>query len=305
VYVAKFGYLGAVEEMENNHPNDWVAFVPYSWPRTASTGNGRYNCVACPLGTNYQYARMALLFPHSTINADGSNNNTEITPFDKDPTTNAVPSANFVDTPRADGNTCFAMALMHCYNQFAVTPSTDTTLRTYVSSTPINFPTAMAGGMGRKGAQKVIIFETDGLPNTTATASLANAGSYSYYQIRYDMNHPGSAEYPSVSTYSNNNATVTSQIYTLVQQLANTYSTQRNPFRLYSIGFGPVFAGPDANSALQTLQTMQYYAGTQTSASTPLDASQIVTGTDSQMQAKMATAFKSILQKGVQIALIK
>ena len=76
-----------------------------------------------------------------------------------------IPSANFVDTPRADGDTCFAMALMLCYNQFAVTPSTDTTLRTYVTSSPITFPTGMAGGMGRKGAQKVIIFETDGLPN--------------------------------------------------------------------------------------------------------------------------------------------
>ena len=48
----------------------------------------------------------------------------------------------------------------------------------------------MAGGMGRKGAQKVIIFETDGLPNCSATASLVNAGTYSYYKIRYDMNNP-------------------------------------------------------------------------------------------------------------------
>ena len=70
-----------------------------------------------------------------------------------------------MDTPRADGDTCFAMALMLCYNQFAVTPSTDTTLRSYVTSSPITFPTGMAGGMGRKGAQKVIIFETDGLAN--------------------------------------------------------------------------------------------------------------------------------------------
>ncbi len=70
-----------------------------------------------------------------------------------------------MDTPRADGETCFAMALMLAYNQFAVTPSTDATLRTYVTSSPITFPTGMAGGLGRKGAQKVIIFETDGMPN--------------------------------------------------------------------------------------------------------------------------------------------
>ena len=210
-----------------------------------------------------------------------------------------------MDTPRADGDTCFAMALMLAYNQFAVTPSSDTTLRTYVSSSPITFPTAMAGGMGRKGSQKVVIFETDGLANCQATASLVNAGAYKYYQIRYDMNHPSSSEYPSITATNINDSTTLSQVYSLVQQLASTYSTARNPFRLYAIGFGPVFQGSNASSALQTLQTMQYYAGTQSSASTPLASNQIITGTDAQMSANMVDAFTNILQNGVQIALIK
>ena len=51
----------------------------------------------------------------------------------------------------------------------------------------------MAGGLGRKGAQKVVIFETDGLPNCQATANLVSAGTYNYYQIRYDMNNPSVA----------------------------------------------------------------------------------------------------------------
>src|SRR5947208_17006391 len=113
------------------------------------------------------------------------------------------------------------------------------------------------------------------------------------------MNRPRSSENPTVTIYTNNNSTVTSQVYTLVQLLASSYSTQRNPFLLYSVGFGPVFSGPDASNALLTLQTMQYYAGTQNSPSTALDPNQIVTGTDSQMQSKMTTTFKSILQKGV------
>ena len=150
----------------------------------------------CPLGTNYAYAQSALFFPLSTINANGSNNGTEVTPYDADPATGNIPSANFVDTPRADGDTCFAMGLMLAYNQFAVTPSTDTTLRTFVTNSPITFPTGMAGGLGRKGAQKVIIFETDGLANCSATASKVSGGSYNYYQIRYDMNRPTASEYP-------------------------------------------------------------------------------------------------------------
>ena len=120
----------------------------------------------------------------------------------------------------------------------------------------------MAGGMGRQGAQKVIIFETDGLANTTATASLVTAGAgYKYYKIRYDMNNPNGSEYPTVTAYDINNSTVLNQINSLIQQLATSYGTSRNPFRLYAIGFGPVFQGANASSAKTTLQTMAILCG--------------------------------------------
>jgi len=306
LYTAKEAYAATISTVQTNHPNDWVTVVPYSWPRySANATYGRFNCVSCPMGTNYNYATSALVAPFSTINADGTSNLTEVTPYDPDPATGMIPSANFTDTPRADGDTCFAMALMLCYNQLAVTPSSDSTLRTFVTSSPITFPTGMAGGMGRKGSQKVIIFETDGLPNCLATASLVNAGTYKYYQIRYDMNRPSSSEYPSVTPLDINDSSVLNQIYSLITQCVTDYSTTRNPFRLYALGFGPVFQGPNASGALSTLQTMQYYAGTQGSASTPLAANQIITGTDAQMSAKMVNAFTSILQSGVQIALLK
>jgi hypothetical protein len=298
--------------MQTNHPNDWVTVVPYSWPRTGSNGQasgsgsyGRFNCVCSPLGPNYTYATASLLFPFSTINSDGSCNNTEVTPYDADPSTSLVPSANFANITRGDGDTCFAMALMLAYNQFALTPSNDTTLRTFTTSTPIAFPNGMAGGLGRKGAQKVIIFETDGMANCSATANLITNGSYKYYQIRYDMNNPGSSEYPTINLTGINDSGVLNQVYSLITQLQTDYGTTRSPFRLYAIGFGPVFSGPDASLATSTLQNMQYYAGTQSSASTALSSSQIITGTDAQMAANMNTAFTNILQNGVQVALIK
>ena len=306
-YVGKQGFEAAISTMQTNHPNDWVTIVPYSNPRSGSwdTNYGRFNCVRSPLGTNYTYAANALVFPFSTLKADGTSNGTEVTPYGVDPSTGAVPSADFWDTPRAYGNTCFAMGLMLCYNQFAVTPTSDGTLRNFVSSSPIAFPPGMAGGLGRKGAQKVIIFETDGLANNTANANLINAGSYSYYQIRYDMNNPYNSEYPSQAGYGWNDPNVLNQIYSLIQQLSNTYGTTRNPFRLYSIGFGPIFTSPYASAASSTLQAMQYYAGTQSSPSTPLSSNQILTGTDTQISSAMTTTYSQILQKGVQVALIK
>ncbi|HLW68535.1 MAG TPA: TadE/TadG family type IV pilus assembly protein [Gemmataceae bacterium] len=305
LYSGKEAYLAAVDTMEMNHPNDWFTQICFSHPRSSSSSSGRFNCVRCPMATNYPYAKAALTFPFGTINADGSCNSTEITPYTADPATGSIPSADFMDTPRGDGDTCFDMALMLAYNQFAVTPASDTALRTFTTSSPITFPTGMAGGQGRKGAQKVIIFETDGLPNTSASATLQTNGSYKYYKIRYDMNNPSASEFPSVTFSTNNNATVVSNVYALVQQLATDYSTQRNPFRLYAIGFGPVFSGADASAALTTLQGMQYKAGTQSSASTPLPSNQIITGTDATMSANMVAAFTDILNNGVQIALIK
>lgn len=305
IYTGRQAYLAAINTVEANHPNDWFTLVFYSQPRDSYSSANRFNSVAAPMGTNYAYARSSLFFPFSTINADGSPNNTEVTPYDADPSTGAVPSLNFIDTPRPKGNTCFAMGLMLCYNQFAVTPSNDTTLRSYVSSSPIGFPNGIAGGLGRKGAQKVIIFETDGLANATATANLVTNGSYKYYKIRYDPNKPKSSEYPTTTATNLNDSTALNQVYSLVQRLASDYGTTRNPFRLYAIGFGPVFQGANATSAQSTLQTMQYYAGTQAKASTPLPSNQIITGTDSQMSDNMISTFTSILQNGVQIALIK
>lgn len=306
LYVQKQAYAAAITTMQTNHPNDWFTLISYSNPRQNSTDlTGRFNCVNAPLGTNYTYAQSALLFPFSTINADGSCNNTEVTPYDVDPSTAVTPSSNFVDIPRSGGDTSFAMGLMLAYNQFAVTPSSDTTLRTYVTSSPITFPTGMAGGLGRKGAQKVVIFETDGMANCRSSASLITNGSYNYYQIRYNMNNPGTSEYPSVTATAINDSTTLNQVYTLVQALNTQYSTSRNPFKLYALGFGPVFSGPDASTAETTLQTMQYYGNTQSSISTALSSSQIITGTDAQMSANMISAFTNILENGVQIALIQ
>jgi hypothetical protein len=306
VYPAKQAYLASITTMQNNHPNDWFSTICYSWPRAASdgtvtggSGNGRFNCVRSPMGPNYRYAMASLVFPFSTINADGTPNNTEITPYDADPANGKIPSANFEDTPRPDGDTCFAMALMLAYNQFATTSPSDTTLRGYVSSSPIAFPQGMAGGMGRKGAQKVVIFETDGLANTSASATLVNAGTYKYYQIRYDMNKPGNSEYPTAGVYNINDTTnVLTPMYNLVSQLATDYSSSRNPFRLYAVGFGPIFAGADASSATSTLQTMIQKANTPGSPT-------IITGTDAQMSAQVISTFTNILQSGMQIALIK
>ena len=84
-----------------------------------------------------------------------------------------------------------------------------------------------------------------------------------------------------------------------------TYGTSRNPFRLYAIGFGPVFQGSNASAAQTTLQTMQYYAGTQSQCVHRVAVEPDHHGDGRADVGEHDRHVHQILQNGVQIALIK
>ena len=109
------------------------------------------------VGLSHDYPNMhdSLWYPPATV----GNASATVTPYD----------CNNLEVPRAMGGTCYAMGLMLAYNQF----SGNTSLLTYNPGAA----SGDAGGNGRKGAQKIIIFETDGAPNTTASPTLNNLGS--------------------------------------------------------------------------------------------------------------------------------
>src|SRR5207245_2971522 len=90
---------------------------------TSIAGPGRFNAVRVPLGKNYPLMTRSLWFPPATLNTDGTNNGTMITPYD---------AAN-LDVPRASGATCYSMGLMLASNQFQYTSTSDTVLRTWIT----------------------------------------------------------------------------------------------------------------------------------------------------------------------------
>lgn len=314
-YSCKQGFLGAISTLQTNHPNDWFTLIYYSTPKSSTNPWGTYNMVACPLGVNYNYAASALFFPYSTISANGASNGNEVTPYDNWDNTNGQPSQNFMNTPRGNFGTTFAMGLMLAYNQFVSAPPTDSTLTTYVSSSSINFAyggdghsntTAgygMAGGLGRQGSQKMLIFETDGLKTDDASATLTSNSNYSppyYYPIQYNV-ATGSGNLPTVG--ASTSMTPITNLLSTMSSSSTGFGSTRNPFRCYCIGYGPVFASGSssgiASTATSNLQSMQTATGLSTF---PLYT---VAGTDSQMVTQMKTAFKEILQSGIQVALVK
>ncbi|QEH35991.1 hypothetical protein OJF2_45490 [Aquisphaera giovannonii] len=300
-YACKLGILGALSDIQNNHPNDQVSLIFYSTPRESSNDAGaRFNNVRVPLGRDYSRMKDALFFPPSTLADGGASGLPRM--FD----------AGSIEVPRPGGGTCFAMGLMLAFNQFSSEP----TLRTF---NPYPAPTGDAGGLGRSGAYKMVILETDGIPNTSATASLVSQSSgganCSYYRIRYNSTNPSSSEYPSVANSGDNSSQVTSQIYDIAAKLCAKdtdptpgFATSRKPVQIHCIGFGPVFETTSTNraAALTTLQQIERIGNTQSS-TTPnawLPDYKIVTGSDDAVVQKLRTAVINIMQSGVQVSLI-
>jgi hypothetical protein len=289
MYACKLGIATALTDVGNNHPSDYLAMIMFSTPKTSysDTSASRFNGPRVGLGQNYTALSDSLWYPPATV----GNSSATVTPYD----------SNNLEVPRAMGGTCYAIALMQAYNQFSSNASL------------VNYDTAnsgYAGGNGRIGAQKIVIFETDGAPNTTASATFVNGGAnQSYYQVRYSKSNPSGSDYPtSVNGYTDNSSTVTSQIYTIVQNMAaqtsaGGFNTASHPLQFHCIAFGPQIT----TAALQTLGQMQTYGGVTDPGSPAYNMAsyKIINGNANTVTANLQQAITQILQDGIQVSLIQ
>lgn len=290
MYACKLGIQAALNDIQNNHPNDYVSLIMFSVPKGSAndTSGARFNGARVGMGQNYTNMVDSLWYPPSTV----GNSSATVTPYD----------ANNLEVPRAFGGTCYAMPLMLAYNQF----SAATACANYAT------PSGIVGGMGRKGAQKIVIFETDGAPNTTANASLANGGAYqSYYSVRYNPSNPSGSEYPNgINGYGDNDSTVTTQIFNLCKQLAAAdtasppgYTSGSRKLLIHCIGFGPLFAPSSSESAaaIATLNQMQTYGNV----TDGMPGYKIVYGNQTTIVNDLQQAFTTILESTVPVSLIQ
>ena len=286
----KLGIQAAMQDIQNNHPNDFVSLMYYNTPNLNARDTGCFNSARVPLGRNYQMLNDTLWFPPSTIQNPG----TEIRIYD--PTNN--------DVPRATNGTSITSGLLLAYNQL----SGNSTLRNFASSPA---PTGQDGGYGRKGARKLVIFETDGIVNTPVTASLTNGGAYnSYYNVRQPTEFPvASGMAADQQTYA-----IANQICALDSASPPGYSSTMKPALIHCIGFGSIFepsassdpgAAANQSTALTLLQQLQYIGNTQSDPSTPLAPYKTITGTPQQRIDSLRQAFSTIMQDGVQVSLIQ
>jgi len=296
----KAGINAVLEDIEKNHPNDYVSLAFFSQPRAtdisdpATILDGRFNRIRAPLGRDYTRMKGALWYPPGAMTGTTQTTWKNISAWDDN---------GAKESPWAMGATCYAMPMMQIYNQF----STNVSLQTHSTTAPNDIPGAPlgeSGGLGRRGAQKLMILETDGDPNTRATASLTPvADTQHYYQIR-PKNTDASSQLPGSEGNEGNGATVVvNQIYAVANKLCalennQGYATARKPVFIHCI----LFEGNGASAtALTVLGQVQVIGQT----GSPLQDWKRISGTPTQVTDKLQTAFTRIMQDGLQLALIE
>lgn len=315
----KVGVQTVIGDVRNNHPNDYLAVVGFSVPAynngpsggTNAVVTGYFNSVLSPLSPlfNNNYKRMvnSIWFPKTVIN---SSPYTEIHPFN---------AAAMNTVPRAIKGTCSPMAFALAYNQF----SGETSFKNY---NPAPAPDYDAGGNGRNGAQRLVIFETDGvasatcflLGNETTAAHLVRNQHRSYFKVRW-RDSGGTPEYPD-GCYGPVDDAVT-QTKTFCDIITNKttdavpgFATNTKPVTIHCIAFGSLFDFSNTapatvtarDKALGLLQYAQYKGGTQPTASTPLESYKIINQTNYQARIDaLKLAFSRVMQDAVTVTIIR
>jgi Flp pilus assembly protein TadG len=280
---AKLGIAGAVTDIQNNHPNDMVSIVYYARPTfTGETGIGVFDNPIVTAGRSYTNMVNGLWYPPNGSTSD-------VRPWD----------VNGNNTPRAHGdycsNTATSYGLMLAYNQLSGASA---------------LQSSGMGGYGRKGAQRLVILETDGMANVSTAAAVTNGGAYqSYYNIGTGNSYSSSSNDPASDAIAAAN-TICGLDSATYNGLPG-YSTSSKPVVIQCIAFGALFqptADPSysspAVSMLQSISTI----GSSTFPSSSSDATngyKWCIGTLSQRQTKLQTAFTTIMDSSAPIVLVQ
>ena len=243
-FSTKLGIASVLQDIQLNHPNDQVSLILFDRPQYQNEPpNGQFTQAFYNLNRNYSAMINSLWYPPN------STSTTLVRPWDTNATQTPHSWGDYV------GNTATQHALMLAYNQF----SGSSTL------SGLN-----AGGLGRVGAKRLVIVETDGMANTNTSAGFTNSGVNSFYNIQpgqtisaagYDQ----TALLQVVQAMCNTSAGVAG---TANSAVANPglpgFATPSKPVVVHTIAFGIVFeiATATQTNCVGLLQAISQIGGT-------------------------------------------
>lgn len=294
----KAGVNSAIDDVRNNRPNDYIGMVMFA--------ASHYNGPRVAIGQDYIAMRNALFYPKSLLTSiNGGDNTTEIRPYDLN-----FNSVSGDEIPNANGSTDPNTGLTYSFNILSPSVLTST-----------NAPTASPQGYGtvkgRRGATKVVIIETDGVPNYYRGS---NSGSQSMNPVArgYDTYYPTSTWGASTG---NGVEPCMSETIKVVRQIVKPMATQGNaqgssadsglslpnaPARVYPVAFGDLFDVDLAPAATFRNTALQFLGNVAVAGNTGgLPSYQIITGPYDQRITRLKNCLERIFETGVSVALIE
>lgn len=286
----KAGVNAVLDDVKNNHPNDYSGLVYFA--------QSQHNGVRIPLGQNYKRLQNALFYPRDLVDSITAGNVTsEYRPYNN----TSLGGYNSAIIPNASGGTDPGTGLGYAFN--LLSPST------------IPAAVSVGTGAGRRGAQKIVIFETDGVPNSYRVPTFNPRGFNSYYTLAGSVTSAGNGDATGIAHAQN-------IIKQMVKPMASTATTSGTgpdsglslpnaPTRVYPIAFGDLFdpvLAPGANfrdDAHLFLAKCAEFGGTGPAGATELSSNFVITGTYDQRITNLRNCLERIFQSGVSVVLIE
>lgn len=279
----KVAISSVLDDVRNNHPNDFAGLAFFAH------NSAYYKTIRSPMSQDWTRAKNSLFYPFSLLDTVSPTSTDEVRPYDTGFNTVNV-NANI---PNANGGTDPGSGMAMAYNLLSSSPTVNSNVYK----------------RGRRGAAKVVIFETDGVPNAQQPWQFNPYGYESYYS---NTGNGGSLTQGSAASMQ--------PAYDVVTQICKPvassnsggvdsgFSSITTPARVYSIGFGDLFSTPTATgqaSARAFLLQIQKLGGTSASTATALPADQIITGDYNTRIENLRAVLERIIQSGIQVTLIE
>jgi len=288
----KAGVNSVLDDIRNNHPNDNVGLSYFC------TGQYGFTSVGC--GQDFELLKASLFYPKPLVE-DGSvwnNTSKEFRAFDGNMNWQGGGKVN-----NAQNGTDPNSGMATCFNILAPV-ATGAANPPLPALPPAPYGTASASRRGRRGASKIVIFETDGVPNNISATTFTMQGFNSFYSVNVGSNPGGSSPDAALAIVDQ-----------MVKPMALTgsgdsgLSSPSSPAKVYSIGFGDLFSiSPPPSAAVGArafLLNVQKRGGTSNAGDAALPTYQIITGPYQTRIDSLKTAFERILQSGVQVTLVE
>jgi Flp pilus assembly protein TadG len=297
MFIMKVGLQAAFQDMQLNYPNTLCSLAMFNRPAINGEPSvtGKFSVPHVPLTGNYPLLIRSLFFPPGSVPGD------EIGVFT--PAFTGVPSA----AGGGYSNTASAYGFVMAHNQLSSNAAARSTVINGVS----------IGGFGRRGSDRLVLFETDGLANVgtiPGDGSFVKTGNSSYYALAIDNSGV------SVSSNISSGGDARTQTYKVVNRLVAQETDMTNgpgfarpnlPVTVHTLAFGilmePESAGSAQTDVINFLNNVSTRGGTRfpNSPNDADDGYKWVIGTGEQRIARLRRAIQSALRSGVRIALVE